>query len=43
VAENFTMLGRKSDFEENNGNNHRPVSRGSATDTFSAGEDDMPF
>jgi single-strand DNA-binding protein len=41
VAENFTMLGRKSDFDENNG---RPVSRSSANESFSSGaEDDMPF
>ena len=47
VAENFTMLGRKSDFEDNNSNgngNHRPGSKSQANDTFSAGaEDNLPF
>lgn len=44
VAENFTMLGRKSDFDESNGNNHRPLPKGPANDSFSAGPaDDMPF
>ncbi|MBS1532464.1 MAG: single-stranded DNA-binding protein [Bacteroidetes bacterium] len=42
VAENFTMLGRKSDFEDANGNG-RPGSKSTANDSFRAGADDMPF
>jgi single-strand DNA-binding protein len=43
VAENFTMLGRKSDFEPEN--NIRQPGKGPAnTDSFSnAGENDLPF
>jgi single-strand DNA-binding protein len=42
VAENFTMLGRKSDFEDNG--NSRPAGKGSANDTFSSNaENDEPF
>jgi len=44
VAENFTMLGRKSDFEDGNGNgNHRQGSKGPSGETFSAGVNDLPF
>jgi single-strand DNA-binding protein len=43
VAENFTMLGRKSDFEDTNGN-HRQGGKGPSNETFSAaGEDGLPF
>lgn len=42
VAENFTMLGRKSDFEENG--NARQTGKASANDAFSgSAENDMPF
>jgi single-strand DNA-binding protein len=43
VAESFTMLGRKSDFEQENGS--RQASKGVAgTDAFSGAEaDDLPF
>ncbi len=44
VAENFTMLGRKSDFEPEN-NTHQSGKGPANTDTFSsnAGENDLPF
>jgi single-strand DNA-binding protein len=42
VAENFTMLGRKSDFDDNG--NSRQTGKGSANDTFSSDpENDQPF
>jgi single-strand DNA-binding protein len=42
VAENFTMLGRKSDFEDNG--NSREIGKGASNDTFSgSAENDMPF
>ena len=42
VAENFTMLGRKSDFEDNG--IPRQAGKGTSSDTFSAGsESDLPF
>lgn len=46
VAENFTMLGRKTDFDEGNGNNSG--SQGSAknedtVDLSEEGGDDLPF
>ncbi|HVV55012.1 MAG TPA: single-stranded DNA-binding protein [Mucilaginibacter sp.] len=42
VAENFTMLGRKSDFEDNSS---RPLGKGPAgADSFSSrAEDNLPF
>ena len=46
VAENFTMLGRKSDFEETNSNGngtHRQAGKGPSGETFSASADDLPF
>src|SRR6201996_1329519 len=44
VAENFTLLGRKSDFEPDN-NHRQPVKGPASTDTFSgtAAADDLPF
>jgi len=42
VAENFTMLGRKSDFEDNG--NTRQTGKGVSNDTFSSSaENDLPF
>lgn len=45
VAENFTMLGRKSDFENGNGNNSNTASRqeDQALPDFSQEADDLPF
>ena len=42
VAENFTMLGRKSDFE---GTNNRPVSKTDNADEYNSASDtdDLPF
>ncbi|MDB5152269.1 MAG: single-stranded DNA-binding protein [Mucilaginibacter sp.] len=44
VADNFTMLGRKSDFGPEN-NTHQSGKGPANTDTFNsnAGEDDLPF
>ena len=42
VAENFTMLGRKTDFESES--NHRPNGKQEAAGGFTtAAEDDLPF
>ena len=42
VAENFTMLGRKSDFEDNGSS--RQSGKGAPNDTFSSSaENDLPF
>ncbi|TZF86064.1 single-stranded DNA-binding protein (plasmid) [Pedobacter sp. BS3] len=45
VAENFTMLGRKSDFENGNGNNGNTAARqeDQALPDFSQEADDLPF
>ncbi|MCC8410545.1 single-stranded DNA-binding protein [Mucilaginibacter sp. UR6-1] len=44
VAENFTMLGRKSDFENDNHTNGRTVKTDHAADYNAADEtDDLPF
>lgn len=44
VAENFTMLGRKSDFETENQTNGRAVKTDGAADYNTADEtDDLPF
>jgi len=42
VAENFTMLGRKSDFEDNN-QRASVKSEGGAADFGAAADDDLPF
>jgi len=46
VAENFTMLGRKTDFEDNNTPIHASTntkSNGAVTDFGPAADDDLPF
>ncbi|GAB3931059.1 single-stranded DNA-binding protein [Mucilaginibacter myungsuensis] len=41
VAENFTMLGRKSDFEDNN--HAKPSKDGAVADFGPAADNDLPF
>jgi len=45
VAENFTMLGRKTDFDDGNGNNDSQSSTKNedSVDLSSEGGDDLPF
>jgi len=43
VAENFTMLGRKSDFEDTNTQRTSTKADGVVTDFGPAAEDDLPF
>jgi len=43
VAENFTMLGRKSDFEDTNTQRTSTKADGGVTDFGPAAEDDLPF
>jgi single-strand DNA-binding protein len=43
VAENFTMLGRKSDFEDNTPQRTTARAEGQVTDFGGAADDDLPF